>query len=79
MCIGQHVWDNNRRSNLVAALVPRLNHKLAEVRITCADAITKLFKEEAEFEAALEVVKGISKLVKSSNYQVRYHWLGYHW
>ena len=60
----------NFRANLVAALVPRLNHHDKEIRGACEEAIVGLFKEETEFEAALEVVKGISKLVKSSNYQV---------
>ncbi|XP_069467440.1 nucleolar complex protein 3 homolog [Ambystoma mexicanum] len=61
----------NFHNNIIVMLVPLMNDKSKRISEMCCDAIKKLFKQDRVGYAALSVVKVISGIVKSRNYDVR--------
>ncbi|XP_049915235.1 nucleolar complex protein 3 homolog [Epinephelus moara] len=61
----------NFHNNIIVALVPLMNDPVKQVSGVCCDAFRKLFQQDKEGGASLAVVRVISGLVKSLNYNVR--------
>ncbi|XP_049418636.1 nucleolar complex protein 3 homolog isoform X2 [Epinephelus fuscoguttatus] len=61
----------NFHNNIIVALVPLMNDPVKQVSGMCCDAFRKLFQQDKEGGASLAVVRVISGLVKSLNYNVR--------
>ncbi|XP_058045447.1 nucleolar complex protein 3 homolog isoform X1 [Ahaetulla prasina] len=61
----------NFHNNIIALLVPLMNDDSKKISEPCCDAIRSLFKQDKLGVASLGVVKVISGLVKSRNYDVR--------
>ncbi|KAL7372945.1 hypothetical protein ABVT39_024439 [Epinephelus coioides] len=61
----------NFHNNIIVALVPLMNDPVKQVSGVCCDAFKKLFQQDKEGGASLAVVRVISGLVKSLNYNVR--------
>ncbi|KAG7232806.1 hypothetical protein INR49_008083 [Caranx melampygus] len=61
----------NFHNNIVVVLVPLMNDPSRQVSDMCCDAFKKLFQQDREGGASLAVVRVISGLIKSLNYNVR--------
>ncbi|XP_026526555.1 nucleolar complex protein 3 homolog [Notechis scutatus] len=61
----------NFHNNIIALVVPLMNDDSKKISEPCCDAIKSLFKQDKLGVASLGVVKVISGLVKSRNYDVR--------
>uniref|UniRef100_A0A8C6XLL2 Nucleolar complex protein 3 homolog n=1 Tax=Naja naja TaxID=35670 RepID=A0A8C6XLL2_NAJNA len=61
----------NFHNNIIALVVPLMNDDSKKISELCCDAIKGLFKQDKLGVASLGVVKVISGLVKSRNYDVR--------
>ncbi|KAG8135421.1 putative Nucleolar complex protein [Naja naja] len=64
----------NFHNNIIALVVPLMNDDSKKISELCCDAIKGLFKQDKLGVASLGVVKVISGLVKSRNYDVRPEW-----
>lgn len=63
----------NFHTNLIAVLVPRMNEKSLDGKISklCCNAFISLFKQDSVGTASLEAVRVISKFVKSKGFRVQ--------
>uniref|UniRef100_A0A670ZJ13 Nucleolar complex protein 3 homolog n=1 Tax=Pseudonaja textilis TaxID=8673 RepID=A0A670ZJ13_PSETE len=61
----------NFHNNIIALVVPLMNDDSKKISEPCCDAIKSLFKQDKLGVASLGVVKVVSGLVKSRNYDVR--------
>jgi hypothetical protein len=60
----------NYRSNIIEVVVPRMNDKQnEEIAHHCCDSVSKLFKQDQDFDASQEVVKAMARVIKASNYR----------
>ncbi|XP_062988964.1 nucleolar complex protein 3 homolog isoform X2 [Elgaria multicarinata webbii] len=61
----------NFHNNIIVLIVPLMNDPSKQISEMCCDAVKSLFKQDKIGFASLGVVKVISGLVKSRNYDVR--------
>ncbi|XP_068114172.1 nucleolar complex protein 3 homolog [Hyperolius riggenbachi] len=61
----------NFHNNIIVLVVPLINDKCMKIADMCMEAVKKLFRQDKVGQASLAVVKIISGLVKSRNYDVR--------
>ncbi|XP_061491492.1 nucleolar complex protein 3 homolog isoform X2 [Rhineura floridana] len=61
----------NFHNNIIVLVVPLMNDTAKQISKMCCDAVKSLFKQDKLGFASLGVVKVISGLVKSHNYDVR--------
>ncbi|XP_054839841.1 nucleolar complex protein 3 homolog isoform X2 [Eublepharis macularius] len=61
----------NFHNNIIVLIVPLMNDASKQISEMCCDAIKNLFKQDKLGLASIGVVKVISGLVKSQNYDVR--------
>lgn len=63
----------NFHTNLIAVLVPRMNEKSLDGKISklCCNAFISLFKQDSVGTVSLEAVRVISKFVKSKGFRVQ--------
>uniref|UniRef100_A0ABM5G187 Nucleolar complex protein 3 homolog n=2 Tax=Pogona vitticeps TaxID=103695 RepID=A0ABM5G187_9SAUR len=61
----------NFHNNIIVLIVPLMNDSSKQISEMCCDAVKSLFKQDKLGFASLGVVKVISGLVKSRNYDVR--------
>ncbi|XP_044276586.1 nucleolar complex protein 3 homolog isoform X3 [Varanus komodoensis] len=61
----------NFHNNIIVLIVPLMNDASKQISEMCCDAVKSLFKQDKLGFASLGVVKVISGLVKSRNYDVR--------
>nr|XP_060623027.1 nucleolar complex protein 3 homolog [Anolis sagrei ordinatus] len=61
----------NFHNNIIVLIVPLMNDPSKQISEMCSDAVKTLFKQDKLGFASLGVVKVISGLVKSRNYDVR--------
>ncbi|XP_067321831.1 nucleolar complex protein 3 homolog [Anolis sagrei] len=61
----------NFHNNIIVLIVPLMNDPSKQISEMCSDAVKTLFKQDKLGFASLGVVKVISGLVKSQNYDVR--------
>ncbi|ETE61694.1 Nucleolar complex protein 3-like protein, partial [Ophiophagus hannah] len=64
----------NFHNNIIALVVPLMNDDSKKISEPCCDAIKSVFKQDKLGVASLGVVKVISGLVKSRNYDMRPEW-----
>ncbi|XP_028821673.1 nucleolar complex protein 3 homolog isoform X2 [Denticeps clupeoides] len=61
----------NFHNNIIVTVVPLMNDPARKVSEMCCDAVKKLLKQDKLGQASLAVVKVVSGLVKSRNYDVK--------
>ncbi|XP_028651303.1 nucleolar complex protein 3 homolog [Erpetoichthys calabaricus] len=61
----------NFHNNIIVTIVPLMNDNSKQVSAMCCESVKKLFTQDKEGQASLGMVKVISGLVKSRNYDVR--------
>ncbi|XP_077206417.1 nucleolar complex protein 3 homolog [Paroedura picta] len=61
----------NFHNNIIVLIVPLMNDSSKQISEICCDAVKNLFKQDKLGVASIGVVKVISGLVKSRNYDVR--------
>ncbi|MGH0169526.1 UNVERIFIED_CONTAM: hypothetical protein FKN15_056966 [Acipenser sinensis] len=61
----------NFHNNIIVMIVPLMNHDCKKISEMSCEAVRKLFKQDKVGQASLGMVKVISGLVKSRNYEVK--------
>lgn len=61
----------NFHNNIIVMVVPLMNNSIKKVSDMCCEAVQRLLKQDKAGHASLGIVKVISGMVKSRNYDVR--------
>uniref|UniRef100_A0A4W3K2U6 Nucleolar complex protein 3 homolog n=1 Tax=Callorhinchus milii TaxID=7868 RepID=A0A4W3K2U6_CALMI len=61
----------NFHNNITVMIVPLMNDASKQISEMCCEAVKKLFKQDKVGESSLTMVKVISGLVKSRNYEIK--------
>ncbi|XP_078688958.1 nucleolar complex protein 3 homolog [Branchiostoma floridae x Branchiostoma belcheri] len=61
----------NFRTNIMAVIVPLMDHSNSDIADMCCDTVKKVFKQDRQGDATMEVVKLITSMVKSKAFSVQ--------
>ncbi|XP_078586148.1 LOW QUALITY PROTEIN: nucleolar complex protein 3 homolog, partial [Branchiostoma floridae x Branchiostoma japonicum] len=61
----------NFRTNIMAVIVPLMDHSNSDIAVMCCDTVKKVFKQDRQGDSTMEVVKLITSMVKSKAFSVQ--------